>query len=185
MRELVGRLFGRTETALAVVIAAFALVFSLAAPQFLTLANWLDLVESNSVTFILAAGVLVVLVSGGIDVSFAATASASQYVAAYLAARHGLSPLPAIAVACALGAAMGAVNALLTHGLRVVSIIVTIATSSVYYALLLVLTDGKEIYDLPDWWTRRVTFLQLTLASGETLRVTLPVVVMLVRDISR
>ena len=56
-------------------------------PYFLTMPNLVDLVEAYSVTTILAAGVFVVLVSGGIDISFTATASATQYLAAYLRRR--------------------------------------------------------------------------------------------------
>ena len=63
-----------------------ALIFSLASPYFLTLPNFVNLIEAYSVTTILAAGVFVVLVSGGIDISFTATAAATQYLAATLAA---------------------------------------------------------------------------------------------------
>ena len=62
----------RTETSLAAVIVIVAIVFSLSSPYFLTLSNASDLIEAYAVTTILAAGVFVVLVSGGIDISFAA-----------------------------------------------------------------------------------------------------------------
>jgi simple sugar transport system permease protein len=180
MRELAGRIAGRTETALAAVIVLLAVFFSLASPHFLTLPNAVDLIETQSVTLILAAGVFVVLVSGGIDISFAATAAATQYLAAYLSTRHGLGPLPCIAVACGSGVLLGGINAFLTHFLQVVSIIVTIATASIYYALLIHVTDGAEIYDLPDWWTERIVFLRFTLGSGQAVRITLPIAAMLV-----
>src|SRR6476646_266581 len=72
----------RMEHALALVILAAGLVFAFLSPAFLTLPNLVDLLESYAVTTILASGVFVVLVSGGIDVSFAAITSVSQYVAA-------------------------------------------------------------------------------------------------------
>jgi simple sugar transport system permease protein len=75
--------------------------------------------------------------------------------------------------------ALGGINALLTHYLRVASIIVTIATSSIYYALLIYFTDAQEIYNLPDWWSNRITFLRFSSSSG-VVRITLPIVVMLV-----
>jgi simple sugar transport system permease protein len=127
LRSFLGFIFRRTETALAAVIVAVAAVFSLASPYFLTLSNATDLIEANSVTTILAAGVFVVLVSGGIDISFAAVASVTQYVAAIMATQFGLPMLPTVALACALGVVLGSINALLTYFLRVVSIIVTIA----------------------------------------------------------
>ena len=83
----------------------------------------------------------------------------------------------ALTAAAALGVAFGSLNAALTHYLRVASIIVTIATSSVYYALLVYFTNAEEIYNLPDWWSGRITFLRLVTATGP-VRVTLPIVIM-------
>src|SRR5262249_26956363 len=152
----------------------------LASPYFLTVANLVDLVEAYSVTTILAAGVFVVLVSGGIDVSFTATASATQYLAAWLITSQILPPGPALALAAALGIAMGCIKALLTHFLGVVSIIVTIATSSIYYALLIYLTNAEELYNLPDWWSNGVSFLRYETADGDIVKITLPIVAMVV-----
>ena len=59
-------LFGRTETALIAANLATAVILSFASPYFLTVANFVNLFEAYSVTTILAAGVFVVLVSGGI-----------------------------------------------------------------------------------------------------------------------
>ena len=109
------------------------------------MSNLVDLIEAYSVTTILAAGVFVVLVSGGIDISFAAAASATQYLAAYLmVTQYGVPALPALRSSALLGIVLGSINALLTYYLRVVSIIVTIATSSIYYALLIYFTDAAR-----------------------------------------
>ncbi len=178
MHSFFGFIFRRTETALAGVIVVVSVVFSLASPYFLTLSNATDLIEANSVTTILAAGVFVVLVSGGIDISFAAVASVTQYVAAVMATQYSLPMWPTIALACALGVALGTINALLTYYLRVVSIIVTIATSSIYYATLIYVTGGSEIYNLPDWWTNRIVFFHTKSASGDIARITLPMAIM-------
>ena len=176
MRRLTA-VFGRTETALAAAILVTVVILSLFSPHFLTIANLVNLIEAYSVTTILAAGVFVVLVSGGIDISFTATASATQYLGAYLATQFGFSAASALPLAAALGVALGSINALLTFYLRVASIIVTIATSSIYYALLIYFTDAQEIYNLPDWWSNRITFLRFSTASG-AVRITLPIIVM-------
>ena len=167
-----------TETALLGIIVLACAVFALGSPYFLTIPNFADLLEAYSVTTILAAGVFVVLVSGGIDISFAATASVAQYVAALAASRYGAGPVVTVAIACGVGLSLGAANAFLTYYLRVVSIIVTIATSSIYYALLIHFTGGSEIYDLPDWWKTRIVFARWDFAPGEFARLTLPIVVM-------
>lgn len=179
MRSVSGLLFARTEAALAFAVLVATAIFALTAPHFLSAPNAVDLIEAYSVTTILAAGVFVVLVSGGIDISFAATASAAQYLAAYCATAYGVPPLLAIGMACLLGTLLGAINALLTHYLRVWSIIVTIATSSIYYALLIQITGGSEIYNLPDWWTDKIVFFRWDFGPGEFVRITLPIVIMI------
>jgi simple sugar transport system permease protein len=59
----------------------------------------------------------------------------------------------------------------------VTSIIITIATMSVYFALLMWLTGGRSIYALPDWWATRVVLFQTETADGDLVRVTLPILV--------
>ena len=75
----------RPEAWLFVVILIVGAVFALTARDFLSLPNVIDLLETYSVQAIMAMGLFVVLVSGGIDISFAATASVAQYSAALIA----------------------------------------------------------------------------------------------------
>ncbi len=116
----------------------------------------------------------VVLVAGGIDISFAATASVAQYAAAYAAANAGWPPYrrdPARPRASARRSAP--LNAALIYHLRITSIIVTIATQSFYFALLMWWTGGKLIPVLPDWWSDRIVFFQTQAADGSLIRITL------------
>ena len=63
---------------------------------------------------------------------------------------------------------LGCLNAALIYYLRVASIIITIATMSVYFALLMWLTGGKSIYNLPDWWgDPRVVLFQTEATNGD------------------
>jgi simple sugar transport system permease protein len=177
MRDLAARVTAHTEGLLLLVILLLGALLALATPYFLTLQNLVDLVESYSVTAVLALGVFVVLVAGGIDISFAATASVAQYVTAYVATSWDLPAVVCIPLGLAVGLALGCLNAALIYYLRVTSIIITIATMSVYFALLMWVTGGRSIYALPDWWATRVVFFQTETASGDLVRVTLPIVV--------
>jgi simple sugar transport system permease protein len=178
MRSLLRRLSGHTEAYLAALITLLFILWSVLAPSFLSLQNAVDLVENYSVTAILAVGLFVVLVSGGIDISFAATASVAQYATAFVATKYGWPVWLCIPFGLAIGAVLGCANAALIHYLKITSIIITIATMSAYFALLMYFTGGKSIYTLPDWWSTRVVFFQTETAAGLT-RITLPVVVML------
>jgi simple sugar transport system permease protein len=179
MLDAFKKLGGSSEKNLALVILALGVLWTILTPHFLTAANLIDLIESYSVTAILAMGLFVVLVSGGIDISFAAMASVSQYLAAYAASKLGLPAYLCIPMGLAVGVSLGLINAFLIHTLRITSIIVTIATMSVYFALLMYFTGGKSIYDLPDWWAKRITFFRMETEAGDLIRITLPILVML------
>ena len=72
------------EARLMVVLAAICVALSLAAPQFATLPNLTSLLNNSSVNLIWAVGLLVVLIAGGIDISFAVASSVVQYLAVKL-----------------------------------------------------------------------------------------------------
>ena len=70
------------EVRLAVVLTVLCILLSLAAPQFATLPNLTSLLNNSAVNLIWAVGLLVVLIAGGIDISFAVASSVVQCVAA-------------------------------------------------------------------------------------------------------
>jgi simple sugar transport system permease protein len=164
---------------LAAVILAMGLLFGSVAPDFWSLGNWVDLIEGTSVTAIMALGLLVVLVAGGIDISFAATASVAQYLAASAATAWGWPPAAALALGLLAGAGLGGFNALLIHRLQATSIIITISTMSLYFSLLMWATGGRSVYDLPAWWSDAIVWA--TVAGDPELdpvRLTLPPLVL-------
>ena len=138
------------EFRLFVVVLAIAAMISAASPGFLTLQNFCDLLTSYAFSGILACGLLVVLISGKIDISFTATASVAQYVAILIGNAHpDIGILGVLAIAVVIGLALGLVNAALVSFLGMSSIIVTIATLNIYYGLLIVFSGGKHIFSLP------------------------------------
>lgn len=140
------------EKYLAVIIVAYAAVVSIKNPLFLSAETAFDMVRSGSGTMLLALGVLLVLVSGGIDVSFPAVAVVSSYVAILTMDRLGIDSLwYALAVSVAIGVLLGAVNALLIHFLRLPTLIVTLGTGSVYHGLMAVVfgTDDFTTGEMP------------------------------------
>src|ERR1700730_13732240 len=148
----------RHDGQLALIIAAMALIFSIVSPAFLTTGNLVSLLENYSVMAIMAAGLLVVLVSGGIDISFAAIAAVTQYVVALILINAGGNWLVAFALAAAFGGLLGVLNALLIYYLRALSVIVTISTMTFYFAVLMFVTEGKALYNFPDRFTNDLTF---------------------------
>jgi len=167
------------EGYLAWVLLAVIVIFSLLSNQFLTLQNLLDLSESYAVSGIFALGLFVVLVTGGIDISFAAVASVVQYAIATLAISYGLSsPVGSILLAILIGSLFGMINAVLIYGLRIVSIIITSSMQSLLFGMLMWLTNGTSLYNLPDWLTTPIQVLPFHV-GGQHYQLGLPLLVML------
>lgn len=169
---------GSTERWLILVILAMGAGLGLSTSTFLTLSNLFDLLNASAVNIIFGVGLLVVLVAGGIDISFAVAASVVQYLAALaLASLGGGGWALGLLLAGSFGTLLGCVNAFLIHQFRIVSIVVTIATFNLFFGLLMFWSGGVSIYDLPDWWTTRVVIFGTETAGGHA-ELTLPVLVM-------
>lgn len=168
-----------TETGLMIVLAVICVGLSLASDDFLTLGNLTALFNNSSVNLIWAVGLLVVLIAGGIDISFAVAASVVQYIAVYAFEAIGGGNWPiGFVVAGGLGMLLGFINAALIHYFRIISIVVTIATFNIYFGLLMFITNGRYLYNLPDWWTGQVVLFETQTADGAWAELTLPVAVM-------
>src|ERR1700732_4496750 len=94
------KLLRRSEFFLALLIVCIGSVFTLLNPKFATIGNLLDLIKSYSFFGILSVGVLVVLLSGGIDISFTAIAQVAEYISVSWILAYGGNLGSAFLVAC-------------------------------------------------------------------------------------
>ena len=133
-------------------IVVIGIVFTLLNPKFATIGNLLDLIKSYSFFGILSVGVLVVLLSGGIDISFTAIAQVAEYISVSWILAYGGNLGSAFLVACCTGTLLGLFNGLLIHFIRIPPIITTIGTLNLYYGVLYVLSAGQIIYQVPEFY---------------------------------
>jgi len=158
---------GLTERWLVVVILLMAAGLSLLTSTFLTLPNLFDLLNASAVNIIFGVGLLVVLIAGGIDISFAVAASVVQYLTAIaIVPLGGGDWAVGLILASLIGTLLGCLNAFFIYQFRIVSIVVTIATFNLFFGLLMFWSGGVSIYDLPDWWSTRVVIFGTETASG-------------------
>jgi simple sugar transport system permease protein len=140
-------------------------------PAFWSLDNQFGLLRSNIVIGIMALGVLLVMISGGIDVSFPAFAVAAMYltVKAMVQFKYTGVVLPFIA-ATVIGLLLGAFNAFFIQAFRMVPLIVTLGTASVVRGLLLgvVGTSTINVDKMPPQLIDfgKTDIVNLTLADG-------------------
>ncbi|GAB76849.1 monosaccharide ABC transporter membrane protein, CUT2 family [Austwickia chelonae] len=129
--------------------------------------------RASMVDMVFALGVLLVLVAGGIDVSFLAVGAFSAYVACKIAL-DGSETSPAwtiFLIAVAIGAVMGVINALVVIAMQVSTLIATLATSAVYLGVLFAVVGANVITVVPES-LREVAKTQLWEAPGAVRGVT-------------
>lgn len=153
---------------------------SFASSDFLTLGNIYDLINNYAMLTILACGLFIVLISGGIDISFPAMTIISQYVMVTLIQGTTGNFAIAFALSGGLGLLLGLINATLVNRLNVPSIIITISTLNIFYGLLLYLTKGVWLYSYPEWFEQGVMLFKFTAADGYDYGLSLPIITLLV-----
>lgn len=141
----------RNETLVAAVILAFCVVATLSDPLFFSVTTVSDLLRASIVIGIFAIAAMLVLVSGGIDVSFTAVAVFAMYAATKIAlALWPEMPWPLIFVlSTVIGAGLGAINGLFIAYFKLPTLIVTLGTLSVFRGFLLTFVGSQRISDLP------------------------------------
>ncbi|RAS20722.1 ABC transporter permease [Paraburkholderia bryophila] len=146
-------------------------------PRFFQLATLFDLLHSATTTSLFALGTLVVLASGGIDVSFTAIAALTMYgITKAVFAWWPDAPFALILITGAIGGVMlGMINGLLVHRLKAPSLIVTIGTQYLYRGLLLTFIGTSFFMNIPHSMDRfgRIPLVFYQTADG--LRAVLPV----------
>ena len=121
-------------------VAAFSV------PNFWDGDNWYDLANLTVFIAILAIGMTVVLISGGIDLSVGATVGLTGGVVASLMGGGTSMPIAFLA-AIAVGTGIGLINGLLITKLRISDFIATFAMLGVVRGILYVWTEGIPFAD--------------------------------------
>lgn len=117
-----------------------------------------DILRTLSVPGILALGVFLVLVSGGVDISFGALATVAMYLSGKVMISFGGNVLTSFMVGIVVGMLLGAINGLIVSKLKIPTIIATLGTFSVFRSTLILTTGGKWMYELPEWFLKFSTF---------------------------
>ncbi|MBP1602560.1 MAG: putative transporter permease protein [Acidobacteria bacterium] len=132
-------------------VLVLSIVVGLINTAYFTLGNLFDLLRNATTYGILAMGVLVVLISGGVDVSFPAIAAASSYIAVKILIASGFQGSAPVVYALAMpfGFAFGLLNATLISRFRLPALIVTLGTAGMIYGFVLFFIGNLVLYNLP------------------------------------
>jgi len=132
------RLARRSEPYVFAAILLLSLLIQVQSGQFFTGNNLVDIARSMIVPALFAIGAMLVIVSGGIDVSFTAIASLSMFLTNHilLSADYSGNILLAYAMGAGFGLLMGAVNGLLIGVFRLPTLVVTLGTASLFTGIM-------------------------------------------------
>ena len=122
---------------------------AIASPNFLTQTNLSSVVRQTAVINIMALGMTLIIVSGGIDLSVGAILAMGGLLGT-MAMQKGV-PIPAaILIGIFTGMFWGFVNGLLTTRLRINPFIVTLGTLGIIRGLTLIISNGLPVHEIPE-----------------------------------
>jgi len=147
------RIFSYKESTIALIIIVLMLILTISSPVFLTFENLISTLRSNSVLGIAAIGALIVINTGGIDVSVGALIAMVTVVTAQFMLAFGGNPFVIFALGLTTGTALGAINGLFVAKLKIPPIVVTLAAMAILNGFLRWYTNGAWISGLPTQFT--------------------------------
>src|SRR5260370_30122663 len=136
------------ELCVGVTIALLMIVLALVAPGYFSRENLADLFLANMPVMIIALGMMLIILTGQIDISVGSVFAICSVVMG-VSSRWGLPGVICALTACLVGAACGALNGALAGYLRLPSIVVTLATMVALRDGLRWQTQGSWIGNLP------------------------------------
>ena len=151
--------FRITDWLLESILLLLLVFFSVAANNFLSTGNLLNILRNVSFKGIIACFMTMVIIAGEIDLSVGSTVAFSGVLTAYVnkaLAAGGMNPMLACVLsmlaALVLSALMGLLMAFFITKLRVPSFIVTLAGMQLMKGAALIIANGFPIQGFPSWF---------------------------------
>jgi rhamnose transport system permease protein len=148
------------ELGMLMIIILVSLLVQLRNPSFLTLENIDDLLKNTAILSILSVGMMLVIVTRGIDLSIGATLALSGMISALtVSANPGLSPVLAILLGIGVGIVCGSLVGLLVAKFNILPIIASLGMMNVYRGLTYILSGGTWVssYQMPESFKKIAT----------------------------
>lgn len=171
-RSIFGSIINNHEFTVFVVLVVMFIVFSVSADRFPTTDNIMSILNLSSIMFIMAAGEMLCIITGGIDLSVAAIMALGGIISTSMI-RNGAPTVVAVVAPIAVGALIGLINGIMTAKVGVVDFIATLAMQLICHGITYTWTGGYPInYGLPKSF--------LFLGQGKVLGIPMLIVIALV-----
>jgi simple sugar transport system permease protein len=141
-------------------------------PEFFSVATVFDTLRNLTIVGIFGMGALLVMLTGGIDVSFPAIAAVTSYVAIklFIDMNWGGPVVVIYGIATVLGVLLGLMNGYFISYFRLPALIVTLGTSSLLYGFNLFFVGSQNLFNIPAslGTFARASLLSFSDSSGRT-----------------
>jgi simple sugar transport system permease protein len=171
-RPRLGRLRGQNnEGVLALTILVLVVVMSFVSSDFFSVNTLFSVLRNSMVDMVFALGVLIVIISGGIDVSFPVIGIFAAYTTIVLARDGHFDPgvIGAFVIAVVVGALLGLINGGLIARFKLPTLIITLGTQGIFRGILLAYVGSKYIATLPASITQLSTKDLVTSHDGPSI----------------
>lgn len=132
---------------LLVLLMAFIIIASILSPSFLKVKNFLNLLQQASIPGVVAIGMTLVIIIGGIDLSVGSIAAFSGMICSILISKN-VNFIAAIIISLVLGIALGALNGMLIARFKLPDFITTLAMMQAARGAALLTTAGVPVFGL-------------------------------------
>jgi simple sugar transport system permease protein len=136
-RRTANQFLQQREASIILVAIGLVLYFRASSDVFLTESNIVTISQYVAATAIIAAGMVLLLVSGEIDLSVGFVYTLAPFLMHYAVDFWHIQPLPAIAIALLIAAGIGVVNGVVTVLLKVPSFVTTLGMALVLSGITL------------------------------------------------
>jgi len=166
------------ELPIFLVLVGISIIITVVNPSFATRENFLDLLRGNITLMIMALGMLLVILTGGIDVSCSSIATAVTCITGYFLIHISSNIFAAILLAMVTGTVMGLINGLLIARLKIPPIVTTLGTMSIILGTVLYLTNGNWMTGIPENFINfgRTTLFPVVLKSGRSTGIPIQII---------
>lgn len=144
--HLVARLIRNNAPWIALVIVV--VLFSNLVPGFLSVTNFMSVLNSASIVGLVGIGLAIVILAGGFDMSVAAIMLVASIIFGTLFMKLGMSVGVAVPVTLLAAVGLGLVNGLVVTRVKLPAFIATFATMFVFTGLSLAIGKGMPIYNI-------------------------------------
>lgn len=145
-------LLGRQEVVVGLVLVALCIILSIIKPDtFPTVKNIFNILRQSSLYAILAVGMALVIITGGIDLSIGSVIAFSACLSAWINKSFGIPAIMVFVLVLLIGAVLGLINGLLVAKAGIPPFIVTLGMMSIANGGALLVSNGSPIRYSPTW----------------------------------